>query len=89
MSLLILSRLREASGLKFPTNGPRSDPKTDQSRYSPQLKHLHSDAEPPEEAVRELEAPESWHRCRVEAPDAGRGEPYPAERHFTHGRSRS
>ena len=38
------------------------------TRCSPQLKHFNPEAEPPEQAVREREAPESWQRCRVEAP---------------------
>ena len=48
-----------------------------------------SDAEAPEDAIREEEGPESWEEWKTEAPDAGRGG-YPSiERDFTHGRSRS
>jgi hypothetical protein len=89
MSTMLLSRLRESSALKLTSTGPRPERKSGQPRCSSQLKHFNSESEPPEQAVRELEAPESWQRCRVEAPDAGRGEPYLEERHFSHGRSRS
>jgi hypothetical protein len=88
MSAMLISRLRESSALKFTSAGPRPE-RTGQTHCSPQPEHFNPETEPPEQAVRELEAPESWQRCRVEAPDAGRGEACLTERQFTQGRSRS
>jgi hypothetical protein len=53
------------------------------------VKHFSSEPEPPEESVRRSEAPESWQRGHVEAPDAGIGAVDPIEHEFTQGRSRS
>jgi hypothetical protein len=59
------------------------------SRYSAESQRVGSRPEAPEDAIREVEPPESWVEWHAEAPDAGRGEPLSVEREFTHGRSRS
>ena len=89
MSAMLISRLRESSALKFTSAGPRPERKTGPTHCSPHPQHFRPEAEPLEQALRESEAPESWQRCRVEAPDAGRGEACLTERQFTQGRSRS
>jgi hypothetical protein len=91
MSAMLVSRLRESSALKITSAGPRPERKTGPTHCSPHPhpQHFPPEAEPPEQALRESEAPESWQRCRVEGPDAGRGEAFLTEREFTHGRSRS
>jgi hypothetical protein len=89
MSAMLISRLRESPALKFTSAGPRPEMRTGQTHCSPQPKHFRLEAEPPEQAVRELEAPESWQGSRAEAPDAGRGVAFLTERQFTQGRSRS
>jgi hypothetical protein len=48
-----------------------------------------SDAEAPERAVREHEAPESRRERCAEAPDAGAGRTHACDHEFTHGRSQS
>jgi hypothetical protein len=58
---------------------------------SPSVTHpiLHHDAEAPEQARLEREAPESRKSCWAEAPDAGAGRAGLLEHEFTHGRSQS
>jgi hypothetical protein len=87
MSAMVKTRPRVTNPIKTPESVEETE--TGLSRYSPDLKQVGSDAEAPEDAIREEEGPESWEEWKTEAPDAGRGG-YPSiERDFTHGRSRS
>jgi hypothetical protein len=85
MSTMLTIRPRSTTPMK-PTE-PVEETDTGLSGYSPEFKHVTSEAEAPEDAIREEEGPESWEEWTTEAPDAGRGECF--EREFTHGRSRS
>jgi hypothetical protein len=89
MSTLLMPRLREPSPAKFTSTDPSSAKNIGPSSRSAQLKHLPSEAEPPEDWVREREAPEWRQGYHAEAPDSGRGRPHRTEGRFTQGRSRS
>jgi hypothetical protein len=85
MSAIPTTRPRTTTPMK--PAGPVEETDKERSRYLPEVQHLASEVEAPEEATREEEAPESWEEWKNEAPDGGRGECL--EREFTHGRSRS
>ena len=87
MSAMVKTRPRVTNPIKTPESVEETE--TGLSRHSPDLKQVGSDAEAPEDAIRDEEGPESWEECNAEAPDAGRGEYLSIERDFTHGRSRS
>lgn len=87
MSAMLKDRPRLTKPMQAPH--PVEETEMGPSRYSPNLKIVGSDAESPEDAIREEEGPESWEEWHTEAPDAGRGESLSIERDFTHGRSRS
>lgn len=87
MSAMVKTRPRTT----HPYASPESIEETESglSRYPDELKTIGVDGEPPEDASRDEEGPESWQDWHTEAPDAGRGDNLSLERDFTHGRSRS
>src|SRR5262249_50630925 len=58
MSAMVKTRRRVTNPIKTPESVEETE--TGLSRYSPDLKHVGSDAEAPEDAIREEEGPESW-----------------------------
>ena len=84
-----MMKTRPRSGVTRKTDA--SDPVTEAEKpgMTAHLEHVHPEAEPLEDSVRDTEAPESWQDWHAEAPDAGKGEPHSLEGEFTHGRSRS
>jgi hypothetical protein len=87
MSAMLTARPPVSSTLKHASRNPLPEP--EQPRSTSQVKHFNSEAEPSEESIRVTEAPEWWHHCHAEAPDAGRGASDNGDREFTEGRSRS
>jgi hypothetical protein len=87
MSAMLKTRPRSALTRRANTSDAMTE--TAKSRPTTGFKQVRPEEEPPENSVRETEAPESWQECHAEAPDAGRGESHFVEGDFSHGRSRS